>query len=201
MTNYSDTYYLLKGVPFQEKFLELRATRDTGRRNHTFEKLDYGDGPTFFDNAFKGEVPFHLSDAQLDGIYPVVSEKIASVVKDFDIDGFQLFPAVIVGDNGEWHEEFYFFNFYHSLDCVDFQKSKVRNYSSTKRNNTIVQYELRVDVLDGIPEEKRLMIKLAGVTGGALLFHERIVKALTKFNIETFQFFKLSDYRKGIEFE
>ncbi|MCG9597696.1 hypothetical protein L1D15_13300 [Vibrio sp. Isolate25] len=168
MNNYNDVYYLLKGVPFQEKFLELKASKNTGRRNHTFEKLDYGDGPAFFDNAYKGEVPFHLSDAQLDGIYPVVSEKIASVIKHFNIDGFQLFPAVIVDDDGEWHEEFYFFNFYRSLDCVDFQNSVVRNYSPAKRNNTVLQYQLDENVLDAIPEENRLMIKLAGVTGGGI---------------------------------
>ncbi|WP_157634029.1 hypothetical protein [Vibrio neptunius] len=56
-------------------------------------------------------------------------------------------------------------------------------------------------MLDAIPEEHRLMIKLAGVTGGALLFHQNIVNALATFNIEAFQFFKLSDYRKGMEFE
>ncbi|MCE9783951.1 hypothetical protein LZ637_11175 [Shewanella algae] len=108
---------------------------------------------------------------------------------------------MIIDDDDHWHEDFYFFNFYRDIDCVDFQKSTVSNYSPAKKNNTVLQYKLDASVLDAIPEENRLMIKLAGVTGGALLFHEKIVKALTKFNIEAFQFFKLSDYRKGMEFE
>ena len=149
----------------------------------------------------KGEIPFHLTSAQMDSIYPVVSEDVASVVNQYDTHGLQLFPAVIIGDDGKSHEEFYFFNFYRDIDCVDFQNSVVRNYSPAKRNNTILQYQLDKSVLDAIPEENRLMMKLAGVTGGALLFHEKVVKALAKFNIEAFQFFKLSDYRNGIEFE
>ncbi|BCV33761.1 MULTISPECIES: imm11 family protein [Shewanella] len=201
MRQYEEQYYILKRVEFREIFLSLRATENTGARNHTYEKLDYGDGPVLFENGYKGEIPFHLTNAQMDSIYPVVSEDVASAVKGYPTEGFQLFPAVIIDDDDHWHEDFYFFNFYRDIDCVDFQKSTVRNYSPTKKNNTVLQYKLDASVLDAIPEENRLMIKLAGVTGGALLFHEKIVKALTKFNIEAFQFFKLSDYRKGMEFE
>lgn len=201
MRQYEEQYYILKRVEFREIFLSLRATENTGARNHTYEKLDYGDGPALFENGYKGEIPFHLTNAQMDSIYPVVSEDVASAVKGYHTKGFQLFPAVIIDDDDHWHEDFYFFNFYRDIDCVDFKKSTVRNYSPAKKNNTVLQYKLDASVLDTIPEENRLMIKLAGVTGGALLFHEKIVKALTKFNIEAFQFFKLSDYRKGMEFE
>ncbi|MER2497038.1 DUF1629 domain-containing protein [Vibrio neptunius] len=201
MRRYEEQYYILKRVEFRETFLSLRATENTGVRNHTYEKLDYGDGPVFFENGYKGEIPFHLTNAQMESIYPVVSEDVASVLKGYHIEGFQLFPAIIIDDDGKWHEGFYFFNFYRDIDCVDFQNSVVRNYSAAKRNNTVLQYKLDKSVLDAIPEEHRLMIKLAGVTGGALLFHENIVNALAKFNIEAFQFFKLSDYRKGMEFE
>ncbi|BCV64209.1 imm11 family protein [Shewanella algae] len=201
MRQYEEQYYILKRVEFREIFLSLRATENTGARNHTYEKLDYGDGPALFENGYKGEIPFHLTNAQMDSIYPVVSEDVASAVKGYHTKGFQLFPAVIIDDDDHWHEDFYFFNFYRDIDCVDFKKSTVRNYSPAKKNNTVLQYKLDASVLDAIPEENRLMIKLAGVTGGALLFHEKIVKALTKFNIEAFQFFKLSDYRKGMEFE
>ncbi|WKC41034.1 imm11 family protein [Shewanella algae] len=201
MRQYEEQYYILKRVEFREIFLSLRATENTGARNHTYEKLDYGDGPALFENGYKGEIPFHLTNAQMDSIYPIVSEDVASAVKGYHTKGFQLFPAVIIDDDDHWHEDFYFFNFYRDIDCVDFKKSTVRNYSPAKKNNTVLQYKLDASVLDAIPEENRLMIKLAGVTGGALLFHEKIVKALTKFNIEAFQFFKLSDYRKGMEFE
>ncbi|CAM3220030.1 DUF1629 domain-containing protein [Vibrio neptunius] len=200
MKNYEQEYFILKRVPYREKFLSLRATLDTGRRNHTYERLDYGDGPVFFENGFKGEVPFYLTDGQFDGIYPVVSLKVASVIREYNIDGFQLFPAVIIGDDGKWHEEFYFFNFYAPLDCVDFENSDVDEYEPNARYNEVISYKLRSDVLDGIPEENRLIIKLARVEGGALIFHQKIVNALARFDVEAFQFFKLSEYELGMEY-
>ncbi len=60
MKNYEQEYYLLKRVPFREKFLSLRATLDTGRRNHTYERLDYGDGPVFLKMVTKAKYLFTL---------------------------------------------------------------------------------------------------------------------------------------------
>ncbi|MFM2593531.1 DUF1629 domain-containing protein [Vibrio harveyi] len=201
MKNYEQEYYLLKRVPFREKFLSLRATLDTGRRNHTYERLDYGDGPVFFENGYKGEIPFYLTNVQMDSIYPVVSEDIAGVVNQYKTHGLQLFPAVIIGDDGKWHEEFYFFNFYDALDCVDFENSDVDEYEPNAKHNEVITYKLLSSVLDNIPEENRLIIKLARVEGGAIIIHDKVVKALAKFNIETFQFFKLSEYKLGMEFK
>ncbi|WP_434086570.1 imm11 family protein [Vibrio neptunius] len=141
-----------------------------------------------------------MTDGQFDGIYPVVSEKVASVIQEYNIDGFQLFPAVIIGDDGKWHEKFYFFNFYAPLDCVDFENSDVDEYKPNAKYNEVVSYKLLSDVLDCIPEENRLIIKLARVEGGALIFHEKIVNALARFDVEAFQFFKLSEYRLGMEY-
>ncbi|WP_425628067.1 imm11 family protein [Vibrio neptunius] len=200
MNNYEDIYYIAKTVAFQENFLELQATKNTGVRNHTYKKLDFGDGPVFFENGFKGLVPFNLTDGQFDGLYPVVSLKVASVIRYHNIDGFQLFPAVIIGDDGKWHKDFYFFNFYSPLDCVDFENSDVREYKPNARYNEVISYKLRSDVLDGIPEENRLMIKLARVQGGALIFHQKIVDALARFDVEAFQFFKLSEYELDMEY-
>ena len=201
MRQYEEQYYILKRVEFREIFLSLRATENTGARNHTYEKLDYGDGPVFFENGYKGEIPFHLTNAQMDSIYPVVSEDVASVVNQYDIHGLQLFPAVIIGDDGKWHEEFYFFNLYAPLDCVDFENSDVDEYEPNAKYNEVITYKLLGEVLDDIPEENRLIIKLARVEGGAIICHQKIVKALAKFDIAAFQFFKLSEYSLGMEFK
>ncbi|BCV48041.1 MAG: hypothetical protein WStaPseu_13710 [Shewanella algae] len=200
MSQYEDQYFIMKRVVFRDKYLSLRATLDTGRRNHTYAKLDYGDGPVFFENGYKGEVPFNLNNAQMDSIYPVVSVDIASVVNQYEINGFQLFPAVIIGDDGTWYEDFYFFNFYSTLDCVDFESSNVDEYEPNAKYNEVIKYKLLENILNDIPEENRLIIKLARVEGGAIIVHEKIVKALAKFNIEAFQFFKLSEYILGMEF-
>ena len=200
MKKYKDIYYLAKTVALDEDFLELRAILGTGRRNHTYQKLDYDDGPVFFENGFKGEIPFFLSDIQFDGIYPVVSEKVASVINDHQTHGLQLFPATIIGDDDQRHDGFYFFNFYAPVDCVDFEQSEIDMYEPNAKYNEVLRYKLRHEVLDLIPERHRLMIKLDRVQGGALIFHEKIVKALARFDVKTLQFFKLSEYRRGMEY-
>lgn len=201
MKNYEQEYFILKRSPLRRRFLSLRATLATGRRNHTYERLDYGDGPVFFENAYKGEVPFHLANAQMDGIYPVVTKDVAGVVSQYETWGLQLFPAVVIDDNEKEHEGFYFFNFYDSLDCVDFENCDVDEYEPDAKYNEVVTYKLRSEVLDEIDEENRLIIKVARVEGGAIIIHDKLVKALAKFNIEAFQFFKLSEYKLGMEFK
>lgn len=201
MSNYEEEYFILISTPFRRQFLDLRATLETGRRHHTYEQLDYGDGPIFFENSYKGEVPFYLANAQMDAIYPVVSKDIAEVLNKYQIDGFQLFPSVIIDDDGEWHEEFYFFNLYKPLDCVDFEHSVVRSYKPNSRRNEVLEYKLRSDILDVIPQENRLIIRLDRVVGGAIIVHEKIVNKLSKIDIEAFQFYPLSEYRLGMEFK
>ncbi len=200
MSSYEEQYYILKKRAFRKKILSLRADENTGRRHHTYEKLDYGDGPVFFENGYAGEVPFYLTNVQMDGIYPVVSEDIASMLKKFDIDGFQLFPAIIIDDNRKWHEDFYFFNFYSPLDCVDFEHSEVDEYEADAKCNEVIKYKLKDKILDNIDEENRLIMKLDRVEGGALIFHEKVVTLLSEFEIEAIRFFKLSEYELGMEF-
>lgn len=201
MRVYEEEYYILKRAEFRESFLSLRATENTGERNHTYEKLDFAEGPVFFENAYKGEIPFQLADAQMDSIYPVVSCKVASVFRGYNIDGFQLFPAVIIDDDGLCNENFYFFNFYQPLDCIDFARSVVRNYNENRSNNTVIKFKLKSEVMEKIALENRLVFKASGVTGGALIFHEKLVKTLSCFDISAFKFYRLSSYRKGMEFE
>ncbi len=200
MKKYEEIYYILKSVAFQEIFLELKPSKNTARRNHTFERLDYADGAVFFENAFRGDIPFYLTNGQFDGIYPVVSSDIADALSLYEIRGFQLFPAVIMDDSEKWHEDFYFFNFYEKFDVVDFEKSIVSNYKPNSKYNEVIKFTLDADILDSINEEERLIIDLARVEGGALIFHEKIVNLLSRFEIEAFQFFKLSEYELGMEF-
>ncbi|SDH76923.1 hypothetical protein SAMN04488136_12847 [Vibrio xiamenensis] len=200
MNIYNEQYYILKSSPFKQKFLELKPSTDTARRNHTFERLDYADGAVFFENAFRGDIPFYLTNGQFDGIYPVVSSDIADALSLYEIRGFQLFPAVIMDDSEKWHEDFYFFNFYEKFDVVDFEKSIVSNYKPNSKYNEVIKFTLDADILDSINEEERLIIDLARVEGGSLIFHEKIVNLLSRFEIEAFQFFKLSEYELGMEF-
>ncbi|MHA7228705.1 hypothetical protein ACVT98_04880 [Vibrio campbellii] len=106
MNSYEEQYYKVFEIPFRDTYLHLKASLDTGRRRYSFTKLDFGDGPIFFTNAEKGDMPFIVSDFNLHSFFPVVSKEIADKLLPLNINGFQLFPAVLIGDDEEWHEDF-----------------------------------------------------------------------------------------------
>ncbi|MGF1743318.1 hypothetical protein L4C34_20190 [Vibrio profundum] len=202
MKNFEDEYYLLIDTPSRESFLELVGIKGAGARFYETDQLDYGDGPIFLANAFKEDMPFTLSNVQMDAGKPVVSKEIASAIEDYNIDGFQLFPAIIVGDDGEWHEDFYYCNVYDTLDCLDFEKSEVPYFKPKPGcKQRVVKYKLRADVLESIEEEKRLIFRLDKVYTPSLLVHKKIVDRLEPFNIEAFTFYKLSEYELGMQYK
>ena len=202
MNKFEDEYYFLIDTPFRESFLELVGIKGAGDRFYETDQLDYGDGPVFFGQAFKEDMPFKLGSVQMDGGAPIVSKDIAEVIDQYTIAGFQLFPSIIVDDNGEWHEDFYYFNSYGRLDCVDFKKSEIPRYNPNARlGQRITKYKLRADVLDNIEEEKRLIIMLDKVLGPSLLVHQKLVDKLAQFNIEAFTFYRVSEYELGMQYK
>ncbi|GAB1150670.1 MAG: hypothetical protein WStaPseu_07910 [Shewanella algae] len=198
MNNYEEQYYKVFEVPFRETYLHLKASLDTGRRRYSFTKLDAIDGPIFFTNADKGEMPFIVSDFLLHSFFPVVSRKIADMIMPYSINGFQLFPTVLIGDDEKQHEDFFFFNAYDKLDCIDFNSSDIHDYSSEDSIHEVIRYKLKNEVLDTIPLENRLIIRPSKVAGGGLFIHETLVTQLIKYvDPSAFKFFRLSEYTLG----
>lgn len=202
MKNYEEQYYKVFEIPFRDTYLHLKASLDTGRRRYSFTKLDFGDGPIFFTNAEKGDTPFIVSDFNLHSFFPVVSKEIADKLLPLNINGFQLFPAVLIGDDEEWHEDFFFFNAYENLDCIDFERSEILDYSPDDSRHEVIKYKFKNEVLDAIPQENRLIIRPHKVAGGGLLIHESIVNKINKYVKDSeFKFFKLSDYKLGDKYK
>ncbi|MGF1743057.1 hypothetical protein L4C34_18725, partial [Vibrio profundum] len=187
MNTFEDEYYLLIDTPFRENFLELVGIKGAGARFYETDQLDYGDGPIFFGQVFKEDMPFKLSNVQMDSGNPVVSKEIADVIAKYNIDGFQLFPAIIVDENDKWYEDFYYFNVYERLDCVDFENSEVDDYDPDSIiGQEVIKFKLRADVLENIEEERRLIVMLDEVVEAPLLVHQKLVDQLVQFNIEAF---------------
>lgn len=198
MNSHEEEYYRVFEVPFRENRLRLKASLETGRRRYSFTKLDFGDGPIFFTHADKGDMPFTGSDFLLHGFFPVVSKTLADALMAYNINGFQLFPAVLVDDNELWHKDFFFFNAYEKLDCIDFELSEVLDYSPQDKMHEVIRYKLKHQVLDAIPLENRLIVRPDKVAGGGLFIHESIVNELVKYvDTSAFIFFKLSEYKLG----
>ena len=200
MINFDEQYYIVKSC-YTENTLHLTSAKNTGFRDYTDEKMRFCDGPLFFKNAFKDEIDFKLSSVHLNGVYPVVSNEIYEELKVYDINGFQLFPSIIISDKNEFIENYYFFNFFEKLDCLDLNKSKLLFKDPSGEFNEMIDYKLNEDVLSRIDEEKRLIIQLDRTSCGDVIFHERIVRIFKKYNLDTVCFFKLSEYVSGMEYK
>ncbi|MER2497044.1 DUF1629 domain-containing protein [Vibrio neptunius] len=201
MKSYEDQYYLLLKNPFRNDSSSLKATLNTSRRDFRTKKLDYGGGPVFF--TLNGEVSaFDQKKIQFSGIFPVVSSDVAKLFMPYKITSFQLFPAVIIDQNDKWHEDFFYFNLYDELDCIDFEKSKIRNYDPSDYDHEVIEYKFNKDILDAIDVDNRLIILPEGVFGGSLIFHENIVEDMKKFIYNnSLSFYKLSEYKLGDEYK
>ena len=202
MNSYEEQYYRVFEVPFRDTYLHLKASLDTGRRRYSFTKLDFGDGPIFFTNAEKGDRPFIVSDFNLHSFFPVVSKEIADKLLPLNINGFQLFPAVLIGDDEEWHEDFFFFNAYEKLDFIDFENSNIRDFEPDDTMHEVLRYKFKDEVLKAILLEKRLIIRPKNVFGGGIFIHESIVSKIEKYiDPNSFRFFRMSDYKLGDEYK
>lgn len=202
MKSYEEQYFQVFDTPFQDDNFFLKASLETGRRRYSFTKLDFGDGPITFVNADKGDINFVLSDFFLHGFFPIVSGEIASVINDYDIAGFQLFPTVLIDDNDKWHEDFFFFNLYEELDFVDFENSEIQDFEPGDTRYEVVRYKFKDEVLKAIPLEKRLIIRPKSVWGRGVFLHESIVSKIEKYiDPNSFRFFRMSDYKLGDEYK
>ena len=201
MKNYEDQYYLLLKNPFRNDLISLKATLNTSRRDFRITELDYEDGPVFFTLSDKSSV-CNLNKIQFTGIFPVVSSDVAEILAQYKVRSFQLFPAVIIDQNDNWYEDYFYFNLYDELDCIDFEKSKIRNYDPSDYDHEVIEYKFNNDILDAIDVNERLIILPEGVFGGSLIFHEKIVEKLKKYiDKNSLSFYKLSDYKLGDEYK
>ncbi|MBN3492238.1 imm11 family protein [Vibrio neptunius] len=202
MKNYEEQYFQVFDAPFNDAVFSLKPSLETGRRRYTFTKLDFGDGPITFVNSDKGDIPFVLSNFFLHGFFPIVSKEIADVIKGYDIDGFQLFPTVLIDDDDKWHEDFFFFNLYQELDFVDFENSEIQDFEPGDTRYDVVRYKFKDDVLNAIPLEERLIIRPKNVWGRGVFIHESIVSKIEKsIDQSSFRFLRMSDYKLGDEFK
>ncbi len=72
-----------------------------------------------------------------------------------------LYPAVYIDDENNWHDNYWFLNFYEELDCWD-RKLSVIGEDDDEHESAVYQYYLDAKILDGIPEEKRLLFIMGG---------------------------------------
>lgn len=204
MKAYEEQYHIVRNV-YNEDTVYLKPKKQSGTRKYKNSQLAFGEAPLLFeassDKGFThGDRKLVLGDAHMEGVYPIVSQKVYDLLKHFDINHFQLYPTTIFESSGNYIENYYFFNIYERLDCVDFEISGLINYRKGALRHTVSKFILKSEVLDEIEEENRLILHPNKVLTAPIIVHEKVVNIFKNLNIKTVQFISLSDYALGSEF-
>ncbi len=122
----------------------------------------------------------------------------------------QIYPSVYIDDDNNWHEDYWFLNFYEELHCLDKKKSKILtiDYSDEEDDDLdeedddleVVEYRLDSRILGGIPEEKRLMFKIGGTNIDYIFIHQKLVDIFMKRKFTGIRFLPVSTFKEGDQF-
>ena len=212
MSTFNDQYYIVRS-PFGDDQLFLKPDRKTSKRNYEFTQLRIGDAPLFFQNGFRDEdiasgVNHPITDVLMDGANLVVNDSIRDKLKLFGINGFQFYPSVYIDDSSNWHEDRWFMNFYEKLDCWDRKLSTIKvlepddddDEDELELDAIVKKYCLDDNLLDKIPEEKRLMFKMGGASKEYIFIHQKVADSFTQSGVTGVRLFKVADFKEGDQF-
>ena len=209
MSKYNDDYYIAI-ESYCERFISVKAQKQSAGRRFLSTKLLPGE-PLFFENSNKAEdiadgVKNMLSDVFFSSTL-IVEKKLREEFKQLKTHGMQLYPAIFVDDEDNWHENYWCMNFYQFIDCIDREKTvfdddTLEDLAEDPSCNylTVDRYSLSEAVLDEIPEDKRLFFK-TGVDFDAKIFvHKKAVDVFEKHNATGIRFIKVADFESGDEY-
>ncbi|QUI72316.1 hypothetical protein [Pseudoalteromonas sp. M8] len=211
INNYDKEYYIIL-KKFDGDTLYPKPLKKTAKRRFRFEQLTWGQEPLFFENAhrdkdLKANRSRLVPDVFLSATIPVVNSKIREKLKFFAFEGMQLYPAVYIDDEGNYHENFWCMNFWEELDCLDRNRSKFSKLTLEKLkldpdadDLTTYKYSLDSDVLDKIPEEERLIFKMGPDDMGYVFVHQKIADIFFEEKATGVNLVKVSDFEEGMQF-
>ncbi|MCE0559387.1 hypothetical protein [Motilimonas sp. E26] len=207
MSKYNCQYYIVDDN-YSPETIYLSPTQATADRFFGFEEMSIDNGPLFFENAYRDEdkaanIRRPIKQAHMHAAFVIMHEDIKKDMEDYFYfhPGVELFPAVLIDDDGQFHEHYWFINRYGETDCLDYDKSIISNYKENNVRHSVKKYSLRDDVLDAIPEEKRLILKIAKTNIGYTIAHQRIVDIFNKHQVDTLRFHRLDEWQKGKQFK
>lgn len=203
--SYEEQYYLVDEV-YDDSTLYLSALDKTASRNYEFEKLALGTEPLFFENAYKDKDKAAgkfrpVMSAHMNMTFLIISDEIRQQISDDAIYKGQFYPAVIIDDNEDHHEGYWFFNIYQGLDVLDCESSEIKRYKPENDSHKVVKYKLKKAVLDGIPEEQRLIFTMPNTNLKTIFVHRKIVDVFERLGVSNIKFYKMSEWYRGKQFE
>lgn len=204
MTKHEEQYYIAS-KQYNEDTLYLSALDRTESRDYDFERLKFGREPLFFENAYKEDdrgkgVRRPIKKAHMNSTYLIVNNDIKADLDGYNISGFQFYPAVIVDDDDNYHEDYWFFNIYKEFDFLDCKGSEIKNYKPGAKRNKVMKYKLDVEKLERISEENRLIFMMPNTDQRTTYVHQKIVDVFERHRVDNINFLKMSEWYRGKQF-
>ncbi|BCV32148.1 hypothetical protein TUM4442_16750 [Shewanella algae] len=108
--------------------------------------------------------------------YPIIDDEIKRELGEVDNEFFQLYPAVIVDDEQNYHEGFWVFNIFEYMDVLNLEECLINNYKPGEDEYAIKRYSLCKQKMQTIPENERLVFMPEYSDFPHVMVHEKIVK-------------------------
>lgn len=204
MSEYDKDYFIVleKERPF---FPTLSPTEETLDRPFGLQPLVRGK-PLMFVDGFRDK---HLKDGVQEQIEDVlfcasniiVKDRIKDRLSALDIADLELFPAVYIGNDEKWHDDFWFVNIYTRWDCWDRQNSTYRSTFKEADPDSLAKvkkYSLNSDLISSVPEKQRMLFKIGRARGQYLFCHKAIADVFLE--IPSVQMFRVSDFEEGMQY-
>lgn len=196
MNPYNEQYYILS-LNHDEETLYLSPEMRSAMRHYEFTKLTAGD-PMFFKNGYRDEdlakgVKRPIKKAHMAINYPIIDDEIKRELGEVDNEFFQLYPAVIVDDEQNYHEGFWVFNIFEYMDVLNLDECLINNYKPGEDEYAIKRYSLCKQKMQTIPENERLVFMPEYSDFPHVMVHEKIVKVFKELKVDTLNFVKVSD--------
>ena len=205
MNKYDDQYYIVDEV-YDDNTLYLKALKKSANRDFEYKKMQSGDEPLFFENAYKKEdiatgSKKQIKQSHMNGNFLLVSNDIRGKIKDIQSNGIQLYPTVIIDDDENFHDNFWLFNVFKKQDYIDFDKSEIKRYDPKDDSHRVKKYCLSDEALDKVHEENRLIFKPSNTDIGFMFVHQKIVDIFNELKVDNIKFYKVSEWKKGMQFQ
>ncbi len=167
--------------------------------------MEFGNEPLFFENSYKDKdikenISRPIVKSHMNMNFVLVDNEFRELIKKYDIDGFQLYPSVIIDDKENFHVGYWFFNIYKDLDFLNFKECTTDEYDEDDKRHDIEKYSLDEKTLDLIDEEQRLIFRPSRTRTVCTIVHQRIVDIFSDLEIDNIKFYILSEWEKGIQF-
>lgn len=210
--NITDQYYILKPNYKDEQFVDAAMIPNATAE---FQPIGYGE--------IKGYQPLEFVNCDAkefrnkkyrEIIRDVFSANTSFIVKDaaknelekHHAENIQFYPAIYRDINNKIHE-FWYLNLIGELDCwcrknseYDREEYELEKNDEYYMGADIDRYVLDDKILSSLPESRKKIFRMGKCSGNDIIVHVNLLKSIAHLDLNGIQYFKLSEYVRGMEF-